>query len=50
MATVTHVENWRGSGTVIDNFKDFPDESNMVNVNDAPPASRNGRLSGYFII
>lgn len=37
MAAIAQVQNWRGSGTDVNYFQDFPDESDVVYMDNTPP-------------
>lgn len=40
MASVTQVKNWRGSGTDIVYPQKFPDDPDMIHVEDTPPTEK----------
>ena len=37
MAAIAQVQNWRRSGTDVNYFQDFPDESDVVYMDNTPP-------------
>ena len=42
MAAVTKMQNWRGSWTNVYYFKNFPDKSDVMNVDDTPSVKKGG--------